>query len=121
MELFSGEELSRAREDPIAPHSKRLIELANSTYAKALRAMYACLHATRSHVNDARCQEYGDVLVSEAFVFGMDRLGFDLLGKEASSERWMEFRMPWEVPVLDLGEYETRLKQTFNNVDKDAQ
>lgn len=119
MELFSGEDFSRAREDPIAPHSKALVEMANSTYAKALRTMCVapCRYVTLTW---PRCQEYGDILVSEAFVFGMDRLGFDLLGKEAASERWVEFRMPWEVPVIDVGEYETRLRQTFNNVGKEG-
>jgi len=57
-------------------------------------------------------KEFGEVNVSEAFIFAADRLGFDILGSEHGSGNWMEFRLPWPYAITDVGEYESHLRQT---------
>ena len=39
-----------------------------------------------------RIKEFGEVAVSEAFIFAVDRLGFDMMGKDPETGNWTEFR-----------------------------
>lgn len=65
------------------------------------------------------CREYGDVEVSEAMVIGVDRLGFDILGRVADSpNQWQEFRMPLDKSVEDIEEYRGFLEQACQEVRK---
>lgn len=67
------------------------------------------------------CLEYGDVEVSEAMVIGVDRLGFDILGRLAStSNHWQEFRMPLDRSVEDLEDYRGFMEQALKSVRKAA-
>eukprot|EP01128_Nolandella_sp_AFSM9_P000493 TRINITY_DN10651_c0_g1_i1.p1 TRINITY_DN10651_c0_g1~~TRINITY_DN10651_c0_g1_i1.p1 ORF type:complete len:328 (+),score=86.55 TRINITY_DN10651_c0_g1_i1:68-985(+) len=84
-------------EDPIAPHSRPLLVAANHDHPAEIRQL---------------CKKYGGVVTEESFVYGMDHLGLDIMGKEESSGNWMEFRLPWEKPIRDVGEYAAQIKQT---------
>jgi len=37
-------------------------------------------------------KEFGSLDVTEAFVFALDKLGFDVLGRDKESGNWIEFR-----------------------------
>jgi len=56
----------QATSDPIARNSRGLIDKINTNYAEELKKM---------------CKEYGDTDVDEVFIFGLDRLGFDIMGR----------------------------------------
>lgn len=92
--------------DPIAKNGRELVEDLNSKYASELKML---------------CHEYGDVVVSEAIVIGLDRLGFDILGRVANNpNQWQEFRMPLDKSVEDIEEYREFLEQACKEVRKVA-
>jgi hypothetical protein len=106
LDQFRGKDFCDAKVDPIAKDSRELVDDLNSKYQDELKLL---------------CHEYGDVEVSEAMVIGVDRLGFDILGRVASAEnQWQEFRMPLDKSVEDIEEYREFLEQACKEVRKVA-
>jgi len=100
---ITAEEFRQAPEDPISPFSRKLLETINTEFLVGLRAI---------------CKEYGAVEVDDAFIFGVDKFGFDMLGKETATGNWLAFRMPWPKPITDLANYEITLKQALKDALK---
>lgn len=106
IDQFRGKDFIDAKVDPIAKDSRELVDDINSNYEAELKML---------------CLEYGDVEVSEAMVIGVDRLGFDILGRLASaSNHWQEFRMPLDRSVEDLEDYRGFMEQALKDVRKAA-
>jgi hypothetical protein len=97
---FSGKQFMTAPSDPIARQSRALIDKINGKYGEELKKM---------------CKEYGDTDVDEVFIFGLDRLGFDLMGR-VSEGSWLEFRFPLPSEITTIGDYETSLEQSFQKM-----
>jgi hypothetical protein len=64
-------------------------------------------------------QEEGGIETSDAFMFGLDRLGFDFMGKEKTSGDWVEFRMPWERTIDNVDEVKTVVAQILKSKSKE--
>lgn len=63
------------------------------------------------------CKEYGDIEVDDAFIYGVDRRGFDVLGLLKDTENhWYQFRMPFEREVIDGEEYLQKLKSVCRQI-----
>jgi len=103
LELISTEEFIHSPDDPIAPISRKIIEKVNDKMAKQLIEL---------------CKSYGEIEVSEAFVFALDRLGFDILGKDTKTESWYCFRMPLENPITNIDDYEMTMNQSLKSTKK---
>lgn len=82
MVTLTADEFFQALEDPIAPQSRRLIENANSTYAKEIRKLYPIVFYLLSLCSLYRCLKYGGIRTQEAFIFGLDHLGMDIMGQD---------------------------------------
>jgi len=99
----SGDDFRKALEDPIAPVSRKIIESINSRYKTEISTI---------------CHKYGEVEVTDGFIYALDKLGFDILGKETASGNWLAFRMPWPTPISNASEYEIALTQAMKDVLK---
>jgi len=64
------------------------------------------------------CEEFGEVKTRESFVFSVDRLGVDVLGKNLKGENWHAFRMPWQYPLHTMKEVESVFRQTLQEFTK---
>jgi hypothetical protein len=102
LESISGEDFIKAKDDPIAPASRRIIEKINLQMPEEIKLL---------------CKSYGEVDVNEAFVFALDRLGFDILGKDDSGS-WYSFRMPFPEPITNPEEYNLTMIQSLKEVSK---
>lgn len=86
-EQIDGKEFCRSPVDPIASHSREILEYINENFKDSVILM---------------CKEYGDLEVDDAFIYGVDRRGFDVLGLlKDTKDQWYQFRMPFEREVLD--------------------
>lgn len=77
--------------DIMAQDSLRFLELANQTYKDYLYLLckkYANIDADRTSV----------------FMYAVDRLGFNLLSRNETQDAWMEFRIPFSVPLTSYRE-----------------
>jgi len=100
LKSFEGDEFRAAKEDPIAPRSRPLINMANSTYAKQIAAL---------------CSNESDgYILEEAFIFALDTKGFDIMGKGPDGN-WTQFRMPLDQALTNIEDYESTLVQTLKN------
>jgi hypothetical protein len=64
------------------------------------------------------CLKYGDINVSECFVFGLDEKGMDVLGKSVETDMWVQLRFPWDSPISVLKDYELSLNQFLHEKSK---
>jgi len=99
---LTADEFVKAREDPVAPLSRRVIENTNSNDTDQLNIL---------------CLEYGQVKTSTSFLHSIDRFGFDVIGQDTNGQ-WCAFRMPWETALSDIRDVEIVLKQTLSEVSK---
>eukprot|EP00029_Vermamoeba_vermiformis_P003201 TRINITY_DN13584_c0_g1_i1.p1 TRINITY_DN13584_c0_g1~~TRINITY_DN13584_c0_g1_i1.p1 ORF type:complete len:322 (+),score=38.64 TRINITY_DN13584_c0_g1_i1:157-1122(+) len=97
---FTGKQFMMAPSDPIARQSRVLMDKINNKYSEELKKM---------------CKEYGDTDVDEVFIFGLDRLGFDLMGR-VSEGSWLEFRFPLPSEITNIGDYEASLEQSVQKM-----
>jgi len=104
-QLFAvtGEDFRQAKEDPIAPFSRKFIDEINTKQSLHLNIL---------------CEEFGEVKTRESFVYSMDRLGVDVLGKDFKGENWHAFRMPWQYPLRTMKEVESVFRQTLQEFTK---
>jgi len=102
LESITGEDFLKAKDDPIAPVSRRIIEKINLQMPEEIKLL---------------CKSYGEIDVNEAFVFALDRLGFDILGKDDSGS-WYSFRMPFPQPITNPEEYNMTMIQSLKDVSK---
>ena len=67
------------------------------------------------------CKEYGDVDVTEVFMWNADRYGFNLLGKNAlynEREEWVNIRVPFSHPQESVEDCAHVLKEIFSKKTK---
>jgi hypothetical protein len=64
------------------------------------------------------CLKYGDLEVNECFIFGLDEKGMDVLGKNITTDMWVQLRFPWDNPISALKDYELSLNQFLNEKSK---
>eukprot|EP01121_Diplochlamys_sp_Union-15-3_P012805 TRINITY_DN3888_c0_g2_i2.p1 TRINITY_DN3888_c0_g2~~TRINITY_DN3888_c0_g2_i2.p1 ORF type:complete len:102 (+),score=13.88 TRINITY_DN3888_c0_g2_i2:134-439(+) len=95
MDIVSPENFLNAKSDPISKFARPIVERINSTSQSDINLM---------------CKEFAQKTVTNAFIFSLDRKGFDVMGQEEAG--WYEFRFPWEHPIEDLVDYKYRL-ETF--------
>jgi len=98
LENINSDEFRLSPDDPIAPVSRKIIEKVNDRMAKEILGL---------------CKNYGQVDVKEAFVFALDRLGFDILGKDTETDSWYYFRVPLETPITNIDDYELTITQSL--------
>lgn len=104
---FRGSEFCRAPIDPIMKDGREFLDYLNENYTEELKIM---------------CRLYGDVEVDDAFVFGVDRRGFDILGLVANTNnQWYEFRMPLDREIVDEVEYQKKVVTACKEVRKKEQ
>eukprot|EP01126_Amoeba_proteus_P044868 TRINITY_DN5006_c0_g1_i16.p1 TRINITY_DN5006_c0_g1~~TRINITY_DN5006_c0_g1_i16.p1 ORF type:complete len:139 (+),score=34.03 TRINITY_DN5006_c0_g1_i16:480-896(+) len=98
---ITAKEFRKSPEDPIALYSKSLIEETNTKYEKELQLVW---------------KDHSGREMEDAFVLGVDRRGFDMMGKEVGGEgEWLEMRMPWEEPILNVDDF----RMSINEILKD--
>ena len=64
--LISPEEFFATPPDPISPHAREIMDHFNSGFKEALRLI---------------CREYGELMPGIAFIYHVDRFGFNMAGK----------------------------------------
>jgi len=89
--------LKKANNDPVVSKSRKFIEKVNQERKKELIGL---------------CKDYGQIDLSDVFIYAIDRLGFDLLGKDLNGN-WLSFRVPWNDPVSHISQCDKSLNDLF--------
>jgi len=95
--MIPREDFNNAREDPLAGKSRSFIQKINQEMKKELLGL---------------CKEFGNMELSEVFIYAIDRLGLDVLGRN-ENEDWMAFRIPWHEPVSDISQCQKRFDELY--------
>lgn len=57
------------------------------------------------------CELYGDIEVQKAFVFSLDRRGFDMVGLIPGTKEWRQFRIPFDEEILNIDDYKSKIHE----------
>lgn len=63
------------------------------------------------------CKLYGDIQVSRAFVFSIDRRGFDMVGYMIGTNEWRRFRVPFDEEILNIQDYKKKINELMLEVN----
>ncbi|PRP81938.1 hypothetical protein PROFUN_10510 [Planoprotostelium fungivorum] len=86
-DFIKPEDYLRAKTDPLTPIMVDLIQQINDKFSDSLHLFPEVYADTEINPTDP------------TFVYSVDTLGFNLLGKSLSESRWVDFRLPFPQPL----------------------
>eukprot|EP01132_Coremiostelium_polycephalum_P007679 gene7679-9447_t len=92
---------NKATPDPVTIESRDIIETVNDKYTPSLKII---------------AEQYGDVKIDEAFIYFIDRKGFNCIGKKKGIEEWLDIRVPFDAPFDSYKDCKDGFIQTIEDI-----